>query len=140
MAFGQRHHVRLKPDTCVSLFELARKNWTEEDDNRVVISLLKDCNVGASLSLTECAHGCCRNGSNDNVLALLLSIAEQGVAHSKRVSSSDEPAPKRRVVNLGDDDASNEESLLYLDFDYGVELFSQPESQAISHEWLAREE
>ena len=142
--FEQRHHVRLKPDTCVSLFELARKNWTEEDDERMLRSLLKDCNVGVSLSLTACSYECCRNGINDNVLALVVYLAERGVVHSKRVSSFDEPAPKRRrVVKLGEEDASNEESLLYLDFEYEVDMFSQresPESQAVSHEWLAREE
>lgn len=142
--FEQRHHVRLKPDTCVSLFELARKNWTEEDDERMVRSLLKDCNVGVSLSLTACSYECCRNGINDNVLALVVFLAERGVARSKRVSSFDEPAPKRRrVVKLGEEDASNEESLLYLDFEYEVGVFSQresPESQDLTPEWLAREE
>jgi hypothetical protein len=78
------------------------------------------------------------------VLALVVFLAERGVARSKRVSSFDEPAPKRRrVVKLGEEDASNEESLLYLDFEYEVGVFSQresPESQDLTPEWLAREE
>lgn len=138
--FEQRHHVRLTPTTCVSMFELASSAWSERDRSRVVWCIRYNCHVEQYLKLTTCEGECCVNGVNENVLALILFLIDHKgkvIVHGKR--SCTEILKVKRADDAAD--CARKKSLCGLAeyAEHELDLFSQREEARLRpHAWLTR--
>ena len=83
----QRHDIRLAAKTCVFIFQLARDQWSDEESRRVTLAILRECGIESALSMTKCDFGCCRCGINENVLALMVYLGENGLRGRKRAGA-----------------------------------------------------
>lgn len=140
--FKQRHHLRLKANTCVAIFEIARQQWSESERERVTVAILRDCQIGLCMSVTECEFGCCRHGINSNILALMVYLGEAGYTKSKKRNAV-KPPKSPRPVKI-DEDARADESLFDIDFEYDTDTLVHRENGSnrtfAAHNWLAPEE